>query len=263
MTTPESYLKGRRLRVSLTGIRLPPPIDREAVLAGLDRVLDPELDESVLSLGFVESVTGDAAGNVEVCLRLPTYWCAANFSYLMASDARRELSAIEGVRSITIKLAEHFASREVEDGAGTGKTFAEAFPGGGPDSLEETRRIFLVKGYFARQERLLRALKDAGLPFEQIAILRVGDAGPARLPITCMKDGRTVSRYLERRAELRLDCSESAPLIVDATGRAIPPEEMEAYYIRARTARLAMEANGSLCSAMLQSRRANWARHSS
>lgn len=226
-------------------------------MARLDQVLDPELDESVLSLGFVESVTADAEGNVTVCLRLPTYWCAANFSYLMASDVRRELTTLDGVHSVTVKLSEHFASREVEHGAGPGKTFAEAFPDGGPDSLEETRRIFLVKGFFARQERLLKALKDNGLSFEQIANLRTGDVEKARL------DARTASRYLERRAELELDCSESAPLMVDATGRTIPSEEMEAYYIRARTARLAMEANGSLCSAMLQSRKANWTHHSS
>ena len=237
---------------TLPHIHFSSPMDREALLAGLERVLDPELDESVLSLGFVESVTGDTEGNVTVCLRLPTFWCAANFSYLMASDVRRELNGLQGVQSVTVKLAEHFASREVEDGVGPGKTFAEAFPNGGPDTLEETRRIFLLKGYFARQERLLRDLKDSGLPFEQIALLRIGDVESARL------QARAASRYLERRAELELDCSESAPLIVDATGQAIPAEEMETYYIRARTARLAMEANGSLCSAMLQSRNANW-----
>ena len=233
-------------------IRLPTRMDPEALLTLLHRVLDPELDESILSLGFVESVTADDAGNVTVCLHLPTYWCAANFSYLMASDVRRELAGLEGVLSVTVKLGEHFASREVEDGAGPGKTFGETFPNGGPDTLEETRRIFLLKGYFTRQERLLRGLKDAGLPFQRIAELVVGDLYAVGV------DAQTVSRYLERRAELSLDCSHSARLIVDTTGRAIPAEEMETYYIRARTTRLAMEANGSLCSAILQSRNSNW-----
>ena len=155
-------------------IELPTQLDRDAVLARLDRVLDPELDESVLSLGFVESVTGDAAGNVTVDLRLPTYWCAANFSYLMASDVRRELSELTGVGAVTVRLNDHFASQAVEEGAGLGKTFGEAFPDGGPDTLEQTRQVFLRKGYFTRQERLLKALKQAGLPFEEIAGLRVG-----------------------------------------------------------------------------------------
>ncbi len=232
-------------------INLPPHLDRDAVLAGLDRVLDPELDESVLSLEFVESVAGDDAGNLTVCLRLPTYWCAANFSYLMASDVRRELAGVEGVSSVAVKLGEHFAGLEVEDGAGQGKSFAEAFPDSGPDTLEETRQIFLRKGYFTRQQRLLQALKRAGLSYERMAALRVGN-----IP-TNLVDARTAARYLERRGELGLDCSDSAPLIVNVKGEAISPDELEAYYIRARTTRLAMEASGSLCSAMLQSRNSN------
>ena len=233
-------------------LHLPPHMDKDDLMARLDRVLDPELDESVLSLGFVESVAGDDAGNVTVCLRLPTYWCAANFSYLMASDVQRALSGLEGVRSVTVKLGEHFASREVEEGSVSAMTFGEAFPNGGPDTLEETRQIFLRKGYFSRQEDLLRELKRNGLSFEQMAALRVADIGAAQV------DARTASRYLERREELGLDCSPHAPLIVSVTGETIPPRELETYYIRARTTRLAMQANGSLCSAMLQSRNSNW-----
>ena len=237
---------------TLPDIHLPSLINADDLLARLDRVLDPELDESVLSLGFVESVAGDDAGKVTVSLRLPTYWCAANFSYLMASDVRRELAGLDGIRSVTVKLGDHFASSEVESGAGPGKTFAEAFPDSGPDTLEDTRRVFLLKGYFTRQERLLRALKDASVSFREMAALRVAEV--SSLPV----DAPTVSRYMERRAELGLDCSGASPLIVTVKGEEIPAEELETYYIRARTTRLAMEANGSLCSAMLQSRNSNW-----
>ena len=227
--------------------RVPPHIDQGAIQARLDRVMDPELDESVLSLGFVESVVGDTTGNITVCLRLPTYWCAANFSYLMASDVRRELSSVEGVGAVIVRLGEHFASGEVERGS----SFAEAFPNGGPDTLEETRQIFLRKAYFTRQERLLRELKRAGLSFGDIASLTVGNL--AALPT----DPQVAARYMERRGDLGLDCSDLAPLIVDVKGAAIPQGEIENYYVRARTTRLAMEASGSLCSAMLQARNSN------
>jgi metal-sulfur cluster biosynthetic enzyme len=234
-------------------ISLPTHLDREAVLSRLERVLDPELDESVLSLGFVESVTGDESGNVEVCLRLPTYWCAANFSYLMASDVRRELTLVDGVQSVTVRLGEHFAGGEVEEGSMLGKSFGEAFPKGGPDTLEETRQIFLRKGYLGRQQRLLQSLRRAGMSFEKIAALRVGDA--KTLPV----EARLVERYLERRGEIGLECLADAPLVVNLQGETIPPGELETYYVRARTTRLAMEASGALCSAMLESRNANWA----
>ena len=231
---------------------LPGFLDAGEVLARLDRVLDPELDESVLSLGFVESVAADEEGRVTVSMKLPTFWCAANFSYLMASDACRELSGVKGVRSVTVHLGEHFVSAEVEEGTSRRLTFAETFPEGGPDTLEDTRQIFLRKGYFTRQERLLQALKQAGLSFRKIAGLTIHEAESLQI------DSRTLGRYLERRGELGLDCSGAASLIVDARGIPVAADDLETYYVRARTTRLAMEASGSLCSAMLQSRNRNW-----
>ena len=53
---------------------------------------DPELDEPVTELGFVERVAVDG-DTVEVDFRLPTYWCAANFAFLMVDDIR---IAVEG-----------------------------------------------------------------------------------------------------------------------------------------------------------------------
>ena len=57
-------------------------------------------------------------------------------------------------------------------------------------------------------------------------------------------------RYLERRAELGLDCASAAPLIVDLDGRPFSAEQLQAHYETTRTMRLAMEANGSFCRAL-------------
>ena len=66
---------------------------REAeVLARLAAVTDPELDEPVTALGFVERVAVAADGTVTVDFRLPTFWCAANFAYMMAEDMRDAVS---------------------------------------------------------------------------------------------------------------------------------------------------------------------------
>ena len=54
-----------------------------------------------------------------------------------------------------------------------------------------------------------------------------------------------------------LDTSGQASLIVDVRGEPIAAPELETYYIRARTTRLAMEANGALCSALLEARRSS------
>ncbi len=249
--------------ISAPTIELPSFLDRDTVIQRLDRVLDPELDESIVELGFVQSICGNEAGEVTVELRLPTYWCAANFSYLMAFDVRRELLELPRVRGVTVRLDDHFASDAILSGIAPGKSFAETFPDGGPDSLDQTRQVFLRKGYLTRQELLLRHLKNAGLSFEEIAALRIADIrfGEARWLVVrsdgqtdTVSEARVARRYLDRRAELGLDCSESAHLIIDIKGAAIPADGLENYYIRARTTRLAMEASGSLCSALLQAR---------
>ena len=70
--------------------------DRQAQLwACLQSVTDPELDESVVDLNFITSADVDPMNRVHIGFRLPTYWCAANFSFLMADDMRRAVSALE------------------------------------------------------------------------------------------------------------------------------------------------------------------------
>ncbi len=241
---------------------IPPALDRAAIRRELDTVLDPELDESILGLGLVHSVTAEG-GRVAVELRLPTYWCAANFSYLMAADTRRNLLRVQGVEEVTVRLLGHFAGQAIEDGVNSGASFTRAFPGEAWGDLEQLRGLFLRKGYVARQERFIRELKDVGLSFPEMSSLTLRDlrwdgdtcrvssqgGGPGR-PIA----GIAARKYLERRAELALDCSSEGPLLTDLSGSAIAPEELEAYFIRARTARVSAEATGSLCSALLQAR---------
>src|ERR1700737_1911473 len=64
----------------------------------LGHVTDPELDESVTDLGFVTSVEVDAMDHVHIQFRLPTYWCAANFAFMMADDMRAAVGALPWVR---------------------------------------------------------------------------------------------------------------------------------------------------------------------
>ena len=142
-------------------LAIPATLDEKVILERLDRVLDPELDESVLELGFIKSIEAENDCLI-VQLHLPTYWCAPNFSYLMAADVRRELLAVEGVRDVTVRLKDHFASEEIEAGVNTGKSFADAFADETSENLGQLRELFLRKGYIKRQERLLRCLRDTG-----------------------------------------------------------------------------------------------------
>jgi metal-sulfur cluster biosynthetic enzyme len=233
--------------------------DGTAVMERLAQVLDPELDEPILDLGFVRSFELHS-GHASVELRLPTSWCAVNFAYLMAQDVRRVLLAVEEIDEVTVSLGDHCAAAEIEAAVNGGLSFAEAFPGEATGSLEALRRTFLRKGFLSRQERLLKGLREAGCSPAMICSLQLGEVStqadtimirpPGSEPVEC-GSAATLQRYLERRAELALDCSPAAPLILDLEGMPFAVERLEAHYVAARTVRVALEANGSFCRALL------------
>ncbi len=75
----------------------------------LEEVLDPELDEPIVSLGFVKGLDFND-GVLTVTLKLPTFWCAPNFAFIMAEDVRRALMGLDGVREVRVALEDHFAA---------------------------------------------------------------------------------------------------------------------------------------------------------
>ena len=111
-------------------IEFPAGYDGSVVLDRLARVLDPELDESILDLSFVRSLRL-RSGQAEVALRLPTSWCAVNFAYLMAEDVRRALLTVEDIHRATVRLGDHCAAAEIEAAVNDGRSFADAFPAEG------------------------------------------------------------------------------------------------------------------------------------
>jgi metal-sulfur cluster biosynthetic enzyme len=215
-----------------------------AVMAALDTVMDPELDESLVQLGFVKAEVLDG-GRVRIEFRLPTYWCAPNFAYLMAADARDAVGAVDGVREVELHLRDHFAEDEVTTGVQQGQTFDEAFAeladGGGLDQL---RRLFWAKSFTMRQERLLRALLALGATEADLAGMTLGQVG----------DSDEFQLYLERRRRIGLRTDAAAPLAVMPGGRPIGPDELAAYLRRARSTRVGMEFNSSLCRGLLETR---------
>jgi len=233
-----------------------------AILKRLENVLDPELDEPIIDLGFVRSAQLDA-GHAVIALQLPTSWCAVNFAYMIAEDIRTALLATDDVDRVTIRLGDHCAAAEIEAAVNSGKPFAHAFPGEGGEGLAVLRRNFQRKGFLARQARLLAALRGAGWPFDAISMLRLGEVTIAGRFVAVRSPGgqpvefaaaEVLRRYVERRAELGLDCRPAAPLIIDPDGATLPPEQLEAYFHSARTVRVSMESNGSFCRAVLATR---------
>lgn len=217
----------------------------ERVLAALASVRDPELDESVTTLGFVASCTVAEDGVAEVRLRLPTYFCAPNFAFLMVADAYDAVSAVPGVSRAEIILEDHFASTEINGGVAARAGFVQSFDGEAVEELTGLRRDFLRKAVWAGTDRVCRPLVAAGSSAEDLVALTLGDA-PA---------GRDLDRLRDRRVELDLPAGDGDPLLLDpATGQPVSVDALPLHLRRARLTRVSLDANSGVCRGMLAHR---------
>jgi metal-sulfur cluster biosynthetic enzyme len=217
----------------------------EAILAALGTVRDPELDEPITALGFVACATVTGSGRALVRLRLPTYFCAPNFAYLMVADAYDAVSAVDGVRATVVELVDHFAAGPINSGVAARAGFVRSFSGEAVSELHQLRADFLRKAVLAGTDRLCRRMLAAGTAPAALTTLTLGDAPPSP----------ELSRLRERRAELGLPAGDGAPLVIDpVTGEAVTASAMALHLRRAHTTRVSVEANAGICRGMLRHR---------
>ena len=215
------------------------------VLAALEAVRDPELDEPITALGFVSSCTVSADGEAQIRLRLPTYFCAPNFAFLMVADAYDAVSALPGVRSTEVVLDDHFASDAINGGVAARAGFARSFDGEAVGELHELRADFLRKAVMAGTDLVCRPMAAAGVEPPALATLTLGQA-PA---------SPALERLRQRRAELGLPAGDDAPLLIDpSTGAPLSDDAVPLHLRKARTTRVSIEANAGVCRGMLRHR---------
>jgi metal-sulfur cluster biosynthetic enzyme len=220
-------------------------VGQERLLAALETVRDPELDEPITSLGFVASCTVSADGDAEVRLRLPTYFCAPNFAYLMVADAYDVVSALPGVRLTTVVLEDHFASDAINDGVAAQAGFVRSFDGEAVAELDALRAGFLRKAVMAGTDQVCRPLLAAGTDPAALLAMTLGEVPPSR----------ALSRLRERRAELGLPAGDDARLLIDpVTGAPVSADALPLHLRKAKVTRVSIEANSGICRGMLRHR---------
>lgn len=219
----------------------------EEVLAALETVVDPELDEPITDLGFVRSVEIDDVG-VTVHLRLPTSFCSPNFAYLMVSDSVDALRRVERVGRVRVLLDDHHDSDKINAGLAADAGYVGTFGVEAEDSLDELRRIFLVKAHTAAMERCVEErLRNSGLTVNDIYRLRLNN-----LPASS-----TTEALLRRRAALGLSTRRDQPVFVDERGDAVPRDQVPRRFRMAKSVRISMEGNGHFCRGLLATRYAD------
>lgn len=243
----------------------PRVVSEQEVLEALRDVIDPELDESLVDLGFLDSVRVDG-GRVEVVLRLPTFWCAPNFAYLMAHDVREQALRVPGVSQVRVVLKDHMYSDEITEGVSANRPFDEVFPGQADgDHLDDLRALFSGKAFGMRQEQFVRFLLGAGLTDEDVVGLRLDDVldttdrSGLRLRVggaeRVLPGGAPLARtYLARRRRVGLDALGGAQLVTDLAGARIAPDGLGAHLDHTRRQRVSMTFNAIMCRGLLETR---------
>ena len=249
MTAPVTAGSARSTAPGVSGFNPKSPetpgVPREDLLRALETVRDPELDEPITSLGFVAACTVSGDGDAQVRLRLPTYFCAPNFAYLMVADAYDAVSALPGVRRAEVVLEDHFASDAINGGVAAQAGFARSFDGEAVGELHQLRADFLRKAVMAGTDQVCRPLLAAGTEPAALLAMTLAELPPSR----------ALERLRQRRADLGLPAGDDALLVIDpATGAPVRAEALPLHLRKAKITRVSIEANAGICRGMLRHR---------
>lgn len=221
----------------------------------LDTVADPELDQSVVEMKFISAVT-IADDKVDIQFRLPTYWCAANFAFMMADDMHTVVSALPWVRGVTVVLDEHMYADTINRGIAEKRSFVDTFGDEADGNLDDVRRIFLLKAFQRRQESMLVHLAGIGHTPEMLVAMTLGDLNALALDAAGTK---ARARYLERRGvagptKAARTLEPAALAFVSPDGAPLTVGVYAQHMKTLRSVRVNAEFNGALCTGLLNAR---------
>ena len=215
------------------------------VLRALDAVIDPELDEPITDLGFVRSVQFTDEG-IEVHLRLPTSFCAPNFAYLMASDAKDAVTALPESGVVVVELDDHHDSDIINVGLAADAGYRGTFLHEAESDLDELRHTFQRKAHVAAMERALTAFLRARPTVEEEAV--------AAITLRDLPDDDAKAALVRRRRTLGLSVEESSPVLIDERGGRVAPASAAMALRRARSTRISIDGNAHFCRGLLATR---------
>ena len=221
------------------------------VMAALNTVMDPELDESVAEMGFIERVAIEGR-QADITFRLPTFWCSANFAFLMATDMRLAVEQLPTIDAARIRLVDHFASGKINRGVASGMGFAEVFEAEARTDLTEIRRAFRERAFLGRQDKLLRALVQRDGVGTALAATMADLNG-----LTRDRDSEiraAALRYFALRRHEPGGTETAAPAFITLDGAPVAPADYTMHLRTLRRVKGAAEANAEMCKLYLEAR---------
>lgn len=219
----------------------------------LDAVTDPELDEPVTDMGFVERIEVTDGQKVRVEFRLPTYWCSPNFAFLMAFGIRKEVMSLPWVVQAQVQLNDHCFGDQVNEGVNSGRDYHDVFAQYCDGArLDEVVEKFLVKAFDRRQETVLLGVQALGHSPQEIVMMTLEQL--RRIEFQGEEEQRQKPRYLELLKSSGLAFEPGDLAFPTWEGQEIEPGALSEHLTRLRSTRINMEFNGALCRGLAKTR---------
>jgi len=220
---------------------------KQQVLDALSAVQDPEIDESIGSLSFVVDtvITG---GDVEVVIRLPTFWCPSNFVFLIAEDMRAAVLRLDWVQNFKLKVLDHFAGNDIATGINQGRPFESIFPNQAGNTIDKLRKEFDSKAFLMRQRNLILALQKRGVAATTLLTMTIDQA---RSHLTTDEEQKLFTAYLEKRQAAGIR-PETHYLVSDSSG--CPVSDLNAHLREIRMIATNAASNGEMCRMLVAAR---------
>ena len=235
------------------------PTGTQAVRDRLDRVEDPELARSIVELDYIDTIDIDG-GRVAVQFTLPTAWCSPAFAWMMATDARDEIEALDWVRESRIELCDHMHGEEITTGVNARDSFGETFPDADGD-VAAVRAAIADKARVSRQREAVRVLLDAGVDADQVVSLVRSDLTVAGNEahvdlgeLSVVVDAAPIADYLDRATASEHVTAGDDPLFLTPEGDPIPADQLDVVQKRSRLATVNMGGQGAVCDALHRAR---------
>ena len=203
----------------------------------------------MVDLDFLSEVVVDG-GRILVSFRLPTFWCSANFAWIMAEDMRATLSRLGWVERADIRLVDHFAADRINAGIGAGGGFRTAFGDEAADDLASLREAFRWKAFLGRMSALIEALRDAGRSDDEMAAMTIVDLASERY----REFSLLIDRFLELRAVYGGPSGPGDAAFRTMDGTNITATALPGVLRDFRMTRRSVEANGEMCRILLKAR---------
>ena len=219
----------------------------------LSAVTDPELDEPITDMGFVERVEISSENVVRVDFRLPTYWCSPNFAFLMAFGIRHAVLSLPWVRNATVQLNDHCFGDRVNEGVNSGRDYHEVFAEYCDGAnLDEVVEKFAAKAFDRRQEVVLLGVQALGKRSEEIVGMTLGAL--SAISFSGEEEARQLPRYLDILAQRQLAEAPEDLAFPTWEGAPIDAAALADHLTRLRSTRINMEFNGALCRGLAKTR---------